>query len=214
MPPQTVRWQWPSLHEVPVQHSSLLVQAPPSGRQPQTPLTQAPVQQSDAAAQVPPGSAQAHTFPVQLPRQQSAVATQETRGARQVWQAPPLQRLPAQHNRLASHRPSSCTHAGAHDPLLQLSPAQHAVPVEHEAPWVPQPVWQVLVDVPVVDVAVLQNRLSQQSPEAEQASSAALQRGLPHTRPSHARAAVAVPGTQGAVRATAGCARAVAAGQS
>jgi hypothetical protein len=128
------------VQSVPAQHSSLPVQAPPSGRQPQVPLTQAPVQQSDAAVQAPPGSAQVQTFPVQLPRQQSAVAVQETRGARQDWQTPAMQRLPEQQMRVASHRSRSCTHAGAHVPPLQVRPAQQGVPVEHDAPLVPQPV--------------------------------------------------------------------------
>jgi hypothetical protein len=128
------------VQSVPAQHSSLLVQAPPSGRQPQVPLTQAPVQQSAAAVQVPPGSAQVQTLAEQLPRQQSAVAVQETRGARQDWQTPPMQRLPEQQILLASQRSRSCTHAGAQEPPLQVRPAQHGVPVWHDAPLVPQPV--------------------------------------------------------------------------
>jgi hypothetical protein len=140
LPPQVARWQCPSLHTVPEQHSSLLAQAPPSGRQPQAPLTQVPVQQSAAAVHVPPGSPQAQTPPVQVPRQQSPVAVQETRGPRQAWQAPLLQRRPVQHIRLASHRSASWPHAGAHWPPLQARPAQQGVPLVHDAPIVPQPV--------------------------------------------------------------------------
>jgi len=114
LPPQVVRWQWPSVQLVPVQHSSFVVQAPPSGRQPQAPLTQVPVQQSVAVAQAPPASAQAQTLPVQLPRQQSAEAVQETRGPRQAWHAPFMHRRPVQHIRLASHRSACWLHAGAH----------------------------------------------------------------------------------------------------
>jgi len=84
LPPQVARWQWPSVQTVPLQHSSLLVQVPPRGRQVQPPLTQVPVQQSVAVVHVPPRSAQAQAPPVQAPRQQSAVAVQETRGPRQA----------------------------------------------------------------------------------------------------------------------------------
>jgi hypothetical protein len=127
------------VQSVPLQHSSLLAQAPPSGRQPQAPLTQVPVQQSVGAVQAPPGSAQVQTLPEQLPRQQSAVAVQETRGPRQDWQTPLMQRLPEQQIRVASQRSWSCTQAGAQVEPLQVRPAQHGV-LEHDAPLVPQPV--------------------------------------------------------------------------
>jgi len=107
LPPQVARRQWPSVQIVPVQHSSFVAQAPPSGRQPQAPLTQVPVQQSVAVVHAPPASAQAQTPPVQLPRQQSVEAVQETRGPRQAWQAPLPHRRPVQHIRFASHR-SAC----------------------------------------------------------------------------------------------------------
>jgi len=114
VPPQVARWQWPSVQIVPVQHSSFVAQAPPSGRQPQAPLTQVPVQQSVGAVHAPPASAQAQTPPVQVPRQQSAVAAQETRGPRQAWQAPFMHCRPVQHIRFASHRSACWLHAGAH----------------------------------------------------------------------------------------------------
>jgi hypothetical protein len=86
--PQMDLRQWPSVQSgAALQHSSLVVQAPPSATQPQAPVRQVPVQQSDAAAQASPKLPQAQMPPCSF-RGSNRPSPRTERGPRRPLQTP------------------------------------------------------------------------------------------------------------------------------